>query len=955
MDSGVNSQRRQLILLIAWCLLLMLAWALWLWHLDASDLTFDEAATYFIAHRPLWGILEYLRSAVREHPPVYYVLIHTWMVLAGTSEFSLRFFSIGVGLIALTLTGWLARLAMGRSGASAGIVPAVLLALTPGMAYYARDARMYSLGIVWTALSAGLFLKDWLLAQDPPRHAALGGLIGVHILAIFTHYYLLLPILAQPVILLVAGRWRTLRTWCAVHILPALAGLVWLGLAPGLQMTTGGVWQHLTLVVPTRFQVLHLLGKILFSPVVQVRFHLLYWVLALAGGGILLALWRRRSAGVWLILTLLIPLALAFQAPQRPVARYLIFVLPIATVALGFLTTTPLRLPPRWLAWGATGGLTLGIASLLVTGGLDQAITFDRSHYGHTLETIKAHARPGDGILFYGPWQEILFYYYDPGDLPPITSLPPYAPPRLKPAEAEPVLESLLARYDRLWVIPAAVDDVDPDHFVSNWLNQHAHAVWRTTDFRLYLPPLAPDTPSQPAQVAFGDVLLLEGISWTPQRVPAGEPLRLDLHWNYLRCPENDLRLALKLADASGHAWTKVQAGVEGCETHEHMPGAEYEGLMVPQGTPPGEYTVYLMVADTVTEEPLVVEGDKWLAAFTVEVTTPIHNPVLYGLPNSRMDAFCPPAGDDCATLVGYEPGGLRFQQGHAVPFELHWLIPDDVSPEVQFRVRAVHRPWLSGQPATSVATRTLTLPALVSNDGRAPSPDAAIDSYRVMLPFVTRNAPLPPSGSPLGSVPGRIVTLQDALALPPDALTGPAQVVVEVLGPDGAPWTTADQAAQLPLFDVTVDGRPVLRRLPVNLTPVQADFGDEVGLRGYRVEGSPEPGGQLDLTYAWHARTRPTAIYAVFNHLVSADGTLVAQADGWPQEGRMLTIQWQAGEYIEDIYTLTIPADAPPGPYTLYTGLYDAATNERQSAFLDGQRLPGDQVPIPLPGENER
>ena len=92
-------------------------------------------------------------------------------------------------------------------------------------------------------------------------------------------------------------------------------------------------------------------------------------------------------------------------------------------------------------------------------------------------------------------------------------------------------------------------------------------------------------------------------------------------------------------------------------------------------------------------------------------------------------------------------------------------------------------------------------------------------------------------------------------------------------------------------------------------------------------------------------------AIYAVFNHVVAADGALVAQADGWPQGGRVLTNQWQAGEYVEDSYTLAIPPDAPPGPYTLYVGIYDAATNDRQPAFQDGQLLPDGRVPIPLPG----
>ena len=960
MDNAVNSQRRELLVLLAWCLLVLLAWGLWLWRLDASDLTFDEAATYFIAHRPLLDILEYLRAAVREHPPVYYLLIQGWMAMAGTSEFSLRFFSAGAGLVALVLTGWLSRLVMGRPvgaagllPAAAGLLPAALLAVIPGMVYYARDARMYSLGVAWTALSAGLFLRDWLPAREWPRRAAFVSLAAVHFLAVFTHYYLLLPILVQPLVLLVTRRWRPFLAWCAVHCIPAVVGLAWLWLSPGLQMTTAGFWQRLVAVVPARFQLFHLLGKILFSPVVQVRFRLLYWLLALAGGGVLLALWHRRPVGIWLALSLVVPPALAFQVPQPPAARYLIFLSPFLALALGFLGTVLLRLRPRWLAWSAGPGLAVGMACLLAAGGLDQAITFDRSHYGRTLEMVRAYARPGDGILFYGPWQWIQFQYYDPGGLPPITALPPYAPPRLKPDEAQPVLERLLARYERLWVIPAAVEDVDPDHFVYDWLNEHAHAGWRTADFRLYLPLLPPDAPSQPVQVVFGDVLRLESVAWGPRSVPAGEPLRLALRWTPLRRPDHNLRLTLRLADASGHVWAQVQTGIGSGD--QGTVGTEYEGLLVPQGAPPGEYTVRVMVADDETDEPFLVDGAKWKSTLRFEVVEPAHAPVLVDLPHPESTAFCPPDGADCVTLAGYEPGGLRFQQGHAVPLAVHWLVPDAALPEVQVRLRVLHRPGLLGREATSIVTRTLVLPSAGAAGSSTPLPGDTQGPFRAALPVVTRNRLVYPPGSAAAHVSGRLVTLPTALTLPPDAPTGPAQVAVEVLGADGVLWTTAEGATAFSLFDITVESRPVLRRAPAGLTSIQADFGDEVGLRGYRVEGEPVPGGQLYLTYAWHARTRPTAIYAVFNHLTAAGGELVAQADGWPQEGRMLTIQWQAGEYVEDHHTLAIPSDAPPGPYTLYVGLYDAATNERQPAFLDGQRLPGDRVQISLPGESGR
>ena len=1056
MSTTANSQRRQLLVLLAWCLLLLLAWGLWLWRLEGSDLTFDEAATYVVAHRPLLDVLKYLRGAVREHPPVYYLLIHTWMALAGTSEFSLRFFSVGVALLGLTLTGWLARLAIDfppprrggvgggadsrqmpqsppprRGGVGGGgtflgiacLLPAALLAFIPGMAYYARDARMYSLGIVWTILSAGLFLRDWLPSREWPRPVALASLVAVHLLALFTHYYLLLPILVQPLILLITRRWRPFLAWCALHILLALAGLGWLWLAPGLQMTTGGFRLHLTPFMPTRFQAFRLTGKILFSPIVRVRFMLLYRLLALAGGGILIALWRRRPVGVWLPFVLLVPPVLAFQVPHPPAERYLIFLLPFVALALGFVSTFPLWLQQRWLArlpaqdgtggpasagesplkrsvrlvcrrlarfpvqsetggpasagksplkwsvrrvlygtlaWGVAAGLTLGLGYMLASGGLYQAVTLDRSRYGRTLETVKAYARPGDGLLFYGPWQWIMFQYYDPGGLPPITTLPPQAPPRLKPAEAEPVLEKLLAQHTRLWVIPAAVDDVDPHHFVAGWLRTHAHAVWETDDFSLYLPVLPADAPTQHLGLTFGQALVLEQVAYEPQPIPAGEPLRLTMYWSTLRRLENEVRLALALVGQDGQVWNVAQPvpGAPTASPATWQPGqaiTDCEGLIVPQGVPPGAYVVRLMVNDDVTKEPLLVEGNKEIDLLTIQVTEPTHAPVLYGLPHPNAAVFCSPEGGACLTLAGYEPGGLRFQPGHSVLLTLHWLVPNARLPEVQLRLQVLHRPALFDWQTTPVITRTLPLTSRSSPEASARPLNVQANSFRIMLPIVMRAFSPSPSDWVSARLSGRLVTLPIALTLPPDALTGPAQVALQVFGPDGLVWPTTEGTSTFPLFNVTVEGRPTLRQLPRGLTPIQADFGAEVGLRGYRVEGDPRPGGQLHLTYAWYAQTRPTIIYAVFNHLVTADGTAVAQADGWPQEGRMLSIQWQPGEYIEDHYTLTIPPDAPPGPYTLYVGLYNAANNERQPAFLDGQRLPEDRLPIPLPGEEGR
>ncbi len=952
MDMEAEHGLRQLRFLMAWVVLLAIVWGLWLWRLDASDLTFDEAATYYVAHRSTAQIVTYLRGAVREHPPVYFLLIHSWMACAGASEFSLRAFSVAVGLVALTVTGRLARFVCAglRSAwarqrrwdvaALGGWVAAALLGLAPGMAYYAREARMYSLGVLWTVLSVWLFLRDWLPTRQWPRRGALLGLAAVHTLALFTHYYLLLPMLAQPLTLLLRRRWRSLLAWCGLHGALGAFGLLWLRTAPGLQLTTSSVGWTLLPDLPSRFDTLRLLGKLLFSPVVQLRYRLLYALLVCIGLGLLSVLSRRRWVGAWLALALALSVVLVFLLPNAPAPRFMVFAMPFIALALAHLGLTPLYWADAWrgkgvrlfhhcsvllpLGWGLSALAAFALGAGLVAGGLRHALAFERSRYGRTLEFVQAHARPGDGVLFYGPWQWIQYRYYRSHDMPPITTLPPAAPPRLKPAEAQPVLEGLLRHYQRLWVLPAAVDDVDPRHFVEGWLNTHAHAVWRTDDLSLYMPLLPEHAPRQPLGLVFGDTLMLEEVAYEAPSLPAGEGLRVVFTWRPRAALERDVRLTLSLADAHGHLWAEVHAiPAEWAQPPRMWEAGEVytdcEGLVVPQGAPPGEYTLRLAVADAATGAVLRVNGGEWAEVVTVAVKEPVAAAVLAGLPNPNAADFCAPGGTPCVSLAGYEPGGVRFVQGYPLPLALHWLVAPD-TPPVQAQVRLMERPWQPWLEATPVATVTLPLGMEVGSPGS---------------PATTR----------------RLLTMPAVLLIPVDAPAGRAQVVLSVVGPDGNLWRGPTDGSQVVLFPVIIERRPVARRLPPGLTPIEVDFGPEVGLRGYRIEGEARPGASVRVTYAWYARTRPTAIYAVFNHVLSADGRPVVQVDGWPQEGRLLSIQWQPGEYVEDSYTLTIPPDAPAPPYTLYVGLYNAATNERLPATRGTERLDGDRLPLALAG----
>ena len=918
-----------------WLLMLWAAWAARLWQLDASDLTYDEATTYLVAHRSLPDILAYSQQAVREHPPVYYLLINLWMRLAGSSEYSLRLFSVGASLVGVALTARLARALARRSGVRGAVelalyasLPALALALFPCEVYYARDARMYTLIIVWALLSSLRFLPllfEQAQGRRWPRLSDLVALVFVNGLGLFTHYFLVMLIITQFVSLLLLRRWRSLCAWSAAHGLVGLMGLTWLARASGLSASLNESWGRFDPAWPGAGQLRRLLAGLLFGPIKGVPWTLVYGWGLLVGLG-LLAAWLRTGAGsqgkgsrvngVWLGVTSLLPVVLTYLSPEPARARYLIFVLPFAALALGQLLNLA-----RAASRAKSVALWLGLSALVVAVqgafGLPRTERWIKSNYGRTVATISAHARPGDGVLFYGPWQLVQYRYYKPDVFPRITLLPHHAPPRLTLQQAEPVLQDLIALHQRLWVIPAAVDDVDPAHLGEGWLDAHAHPVWVTHDYSLYLPPAEGDALSVPLDLKFGERLRLERLSASAQAVAAGEGLRLTLHWTVSEPLAGEVKLKLALVDAHDNRWQEWEtipgrwlAPPSTWEAGDQV--SVRQGLLVPQGAPPGPFRVELTVIDMASGAALQPSGTSVL---TFDVIEPAWPPVLAHVGDFGPFTFIAPGETSAAiTLAGYDLGGLRFQPDYPVRLQLHWLAPDGpaLAQDLTLRLNLWH-----GSQTTPVATRTLAL-----------VPDYPASDWKA----------------------GRLVSLLTALSIPVDAPPGRADLTLALVGPDGQPWTVGGRQ-HLSLSALTVEERPMLKKLPQDMSAVQVDYGGVVGMRGYRIDGEARPGGRLELNYAWYALSRPPRQYAVFNHLLTAGGQYIAQVDGWPQGGVVLTKQWRPGEYIPDSYTLEIPADAPPGPYLLAVGLYDASTKDRLSAFQDGQPLPNDQWLLPVDG----
>src|ERR1700722_15255304 len=134
-----------------------------------SALWLDEALTVDIARLPLHS----LHAALRQDgaPPLYYVLLHFWMKVFGTSNLGVRSLSGVISVVTLPVA-WAAGRTYGRQSAWALVV---LVATAPFAIYYGTEARMYSLVMLLTALG---FLALSRAARRPtPANLVAVGLI----------------------------------------------------------------------------------------------------------------------------------------------------------------------------------------------------------------------------------------------------------------------------------------------------------------------------------------------------------------------------------------------------------------------------------------------------------------------------------------------------------------------------------------------------------------------------------------------------------------------------------------------------------------------------------------------------------------------------------------------------------------------------------------------------------
>lgn len=149
--------------------------------LSARGFWVDEAITVDLVDGSLGDLVERLRRYSVDQPPLYYLLAWGWSKSFGTGELAMRSLPALLGAACVPVAYLAGVQLLSRR---AGVVAALLTALSPLVVWHSQDARPYALVILLGGLSFAVFLR---LLEDR-RAWVLALWVLVSVLAMAAHY-----------------------------------------------------------------------------------------------------------------------------------------------------------------------------------------------------------------------------------------------------------------------------------------------------------------------------------------------------------------------------------------------------------------------------------------------------------------------------------------------------------------------------------------------------------------------------------------------------------------------------------------------------------------------------------------------------------------------------------------------------------------------------------------------
>jgi 4-amino-4-deoxy-L-arabinose transferase-like glycosyltransferase len=662
----MRSQTNQLLRVFApSCFVVLVAFAIRLWALGAQSLWFDEGWSWHLARMPLTEMA--LTTAGDRSPPLYYALLHTWIALAGQSEFAMRFISALADTATVALLMAFAGVSWrgaGNAASAASLIAGAIYAVCPFAVWYAQETRMYAL-VATLCTASSYALRRWLCEADGDRldrgeltscrRAAARFLVASAVLlglAIYSHYYAVFLLPAHFLVVFVASvDWRAPTRASGAAFLNSrflilnsrflLAAICVIGLLiPWLLVASAGF------AYDDGFS----------FPLNTIDGRLLEWVRGFAGGGLAHPLpdtwpWLMAGAGTlglaafainrrWLELARLLALiigpllaatiAVRLVYPYRSVfhPRYLIYVVPMVCAlfgAAGALTiahrsslvaraSSILRLAPCLLI----GALWLPLLGAYFTA---PALWRDdtRSAVRHVVEAIE----PGDLVVMSRD-NFAITYYWPPKQASSLIALPPGLHGVLHSDAA--VIGALNDRQpERVRLMLWQDDVVDPQKFIESTLWPNGYQIGEFNFARIRLPlyrierrPIV-RAPFQEANITFGepggDRLVLRRY-WQPERATAGDWFYAVLEWEAQQPLNVDYKVFIHVVGADGRpVFQNDRLPLNALlPMTRWRPGEvlrDAHAMVAPAGLPTGIYPVVTGVYDPHTGQRLPAYSDN--------------------------------------------------------------------------------------------------------------------------------------------------------------------------------------------------------------------------------------------------------------------------------------------------------------------------------------------------------
>lgn len=607
---GLRKSHRLLPLVL---LVLLLAFGLRIYRLPEQSLWYDEALSLHYAEQPWSEMLSGVSGS--DHPPLHSLLLHFWIVIAGQSEFALRYLSLWWGVVSVAL---LYRLGKQLFDKTTALLAAALLSISPFHLWYSQEARMYSLAL---ALSLGVVLS--LLAITTRRNAlrpwAAYVLTGA--LALYAHFYtgfiLLFANLAFALWWLTQPRRdrRLLLRWGAAQAAVLALFAPW-GRFAARQYAVNATYWHgaLNLWQIVRDTALAFATGDRAEPALAPASSLALTALALLGLYSAARQGQVMKRALWPLLWLTAPVGALFViSHQRPkfAPRYLLTALPalllLASAGGAWLAHLG-RKQPRWPA--ALGLLLLGLftgpsAAALQAQYSDPSLA--RPDFRAVAGYVERHAQAGDTVVIIGGHSLPAFDYYFKADLP----LHPL-PPGLLPTTREPLdygavqeLARIAAGKKRLWLVLWQYQLADPTEIVLSHLLNACPRLDVTQSFHqaaLLLFSVADcdlqaSGPSHPFRAEFDGQLRLLGYDLQPIPASPGDTLRLTLYWEAMGRVKTNYSTFAQLIGPDGQVYAQHDhlTGHDAYPTSHWQPEAlvrNEHALLISPDAPSGVYTI---------------------------------------------------------------------------------------------------------------------------------------------------------------------------------------------------------------------------------------------------------------------------------------------------------------------------------------------------------------------------